>query len=66
VPQYTGADEQLWRIEQLTDGTYRIMTKITCACGKHQKCLVSTGDSTVALGDYDFASDNCKWNFRDR
>ena len=66
VPQYTGADEQLWRIEQLTDGTFRIMTKITCACGKHQKCLMSTGDSTVALGEYDFSSDNCKWNFRDR
>ena len=66
VPQYTGADEQLWRIEQLTDGTFRIMTKITCACGKHQKCLISTGDSTVALGEYDFSSDNCKWNFRDR
>ena len=27
VPAYTGADEQLWRIEQLTDGTYRIMPK---------------------------------------
>ena len=29
-------------------------------------CLMSTGDSTVALGEYDFSSDNCKWNFRDR
>ena len=27
VPAFTGAPEQLWRIEQLTDGTYRIMPK---------------------------------------
>ena len=65
VPEFTGADEQLWRIEQLTDGTFRILTKVTCKCGK-QKALVSTGDSTVALGEFDFSSDNSKWNFRDR
>ena len=28
--------------------------------------LICTGDSTVALGKYDFNSDNSKWNFRDR
>ena len=65
VPEFTGADEQLWRIEQLTDGTFRILTKLVCKCGR-QKCLKSTGDSTVALGEFDFSSDNCKWNFRDR
>ncbi|MBN2201414.1 family 43 glycosylhydrolase, partial [bacterium] len=27
VPAFTGAPEQLWRIDQLTDGTYRIMPK---------------------------------------
>jgi len=25
VPAFTGSPEQLWRIDQLTDGTYRIM-----------------------------------------
>ena len=65
VPAYTGADNELWRIEQLTDGTFRILTKVACKCGK-QRCLLSTGDSTVAMGDFDFSSDNCKWNFRDR
>ena len=25
VPEFTGAPEQLWMIDQLTDGTYRIM-----------------------------------------
>jgi arabinan endo-1,5-alpha-L-arabinosidase len=28
VPTFTGAPEQLWRIDQLTDGTYRIMPKV--------------------------------------
>ena len=65
VPAFTGADEQLWRIEQLTDGTFRILTKVACKCGR-QKCLMCTGDSTVTLGEFDFSSDNCKWNFRDR
>lgn len=27
VPEFTGAPEQLWRIDQLTDGTWRIMPK---------------------------------------
>ena len=28
VPAFTNAAEQLWRIDQLTDGTYRIMPKV--------------------------------------
>jgi arabinan endo-1,5-alpha-L-arabinosidase len=27
VPSFTGAPEQLWRIDQRIDGTYRIMPK---------------------------------------
>jgi arabinan endo-1,5-alpha-L-arabinosidase len=58
-------DEQLWRIEQLTDGTYRIMPyAIPGQQGKNQKyCLYSAGDSTPTLAPYDFNSDNSKWNF---
>ena len=65
VPAVTGADEQLWRIEQLIDGSYRIMPK---SVPGHDEplALICTGDSTVALGKYDFNSDNSKWNFRDR
>ena len=67
VPTYTGADEQLWRIEQLTDGTFRLMPKIIP--GKEginrQFCLYSAGDSTPTLARYDFNSDNSKWNLRD-
>lgn len=65
VPEYTGADEQLWRIEQLVDGTFRIMAK-SVPGQEGEYVIVSTGDSTVALGKYDFNSDNSKWNFRDR
>lgn len=65
VPKFTGAPEQLWRIEQLTDGTYRIMPKEVPGCSE-PLCLISVADSTPSLGTYDFDSDNSKWNLRDR
>ena len=65
VPEFTGAPEQLWRIEQLTDGTYRIMPKVVPGCSE-PLCLISVADSTPSLGTYDFDSDNSKWNLRDR
>ena len=66
VPAYTGDDEQLWRIEQLIDGTFRIMPKVIPGQeGINKKyCLYSAGDSTPTLAEYDFKSDNSKWNFR--
>ena len=63
VPTFTGAPEQLWRIDQLTDGTYRIMPKVVP--NSNQKlALVSSGDSTPALATFDMNSDNSKWNFK--
>ena len=66
IPKFTGADEQLWRIEQLTDGTFRIMPKVIPGKKGINKTLVlySIGDSTPTLAKYDFNSDNSKWNFR--
>lgn len=66
VPTYTGADEQLWRIEQLIDGTFRIMPKVIPGQEGINKHIVlySAGDSTPTLAEYDFNSDNSKWNFR--
>jgi arabinan endo-1,5-alpha-L-arabinosidase len=65
VPAFTGAPEQLWRIDQLTDGTYRIMPKVVP--GSTEKlALVSIGDSTPTLAKFDMNSDNSKWNFRVR
>ena len=59
---YTGAPEQLWRIEQLIDGSYRIMPKAVPGCDC-QYVLTSVADSTPTLAEWDFNSDNCKWNF---
>ena len=63
VPEFTGAPEQLWRIDQLTDGTYRIMPKEVPGCSE-PLCIVSVADSTPTLGKFNFDSDNCKWSFR--
>ena len=61
-----GEEGQLWRIEQLTDGTYRIMphTIPGQAAPNTRYCLYSAGDSTPTLAPYDFKSDNSKWNLR--
>ena len=59
---YTGAPEQLWRIEQLIDGSYRIMPKAVPGCDC-QYVLTSIADSTPTLAMWNFDSDNCKWNF---
>jgi arabinan endo-1,5-alpha-L-arabinosidase len=63
VPAFTGAPEQLWRIDQLTDGTYRIMPKVVPG-SKERLALVSAGDSTPTLAAFDINSDNSKWNFK--
>lgn len=65
TPVFTGADSQLWRIEQLTDGSFRIMPKaIPGKEGLNKKYeLYSIGDSTPTLAPYDFGTDNSKWKF---
>lgn len=63
VPGFTGAPEQLWRIDQLTDGTYLIMPK-EVPNSKEHLALVSSGDSTPTLASFDMNSDNSKWNLR--
>lgn len=64
VSEFTGAPEQLWRIDQLTDGTYRIMPKLVPGSNEHL-ALVSSGDSSPTLGTFDANSDNSKWNFKE-
>jgi arabinan endo-1,5-alpha-L-arabinosidase len=63
VPAFTGAPEQLWRIDQLTDGSYRIMPKVVPDSNK-KLALVSSGDSSPTLAAFDFNSDNSKWSFK--
>ena len=66
VAHFTGDDSQLWRIEQATDGTFRLMPKaIPGREGiNNSLCLYSAGDSTPTLAPWDFQSDNAKWNLR--
>ena len=66
VSEFSGADEQLWRIEQAIDGTFLIMPKaIPRQQGLNTKyVLYSIADSTPTLAEWDFNTDNSKWNFR--
>ena len=63
VPEFTGAPEQLWRMEQLIDGSWRIMPKAVPGCDC-EYVLTSIADSTPTLAKWDFNNDNCKWNFK--
>jgi arabinan endo-1,5-alpha-L-arabinosidase len=64
APAFTGTPEQLWRIDQLIDGTYRIMPKVVPNSDK-KYALISIGDCTPTLAPFDMNSDNSKWNFKD-
>ncbi|MDY0957587.1 family 43 glycosylhydrolase [Sphingomonas sp. CFBP8993] len=64
VPRYTGADAQLWRIDQLTDGSYRITPKVQ-AKGE-DTALMAIGTSTVTLTRFDPDSDAGRWRFSER
>jgi arabinan endo-1,5-alpha-L-arabinosidase len=63
VPAFTGATEQLWRVDQLTDGTYRIMPKAVPG-GRTGLALVAIGASTPTLAAFDPASPAGRWTFR--
>jgi arabinan endo-1,5-alpha-L-arabinosidase len=63
VPSFTGAPEQLWRIDQLTDGTYRIMPKSVPGT-KEPLVLTAVGASTPTLAKFDPKSDKSRWNFK--
>lgn len=62
--KYSGLDTQLWRIEQTIDGNYRIMPKRLAGENSDNTkfVLYSIGDSTPILKEWDFNTDNSKWN----
>jgi len=63
VPAFNGADDQLWRIDQLIDGTYRITPKADF--GQRQKrAIAAVGASTPALVKIDALSEAGRWNFK--
>jgi arabinan endo-1,5-alpha-L-arabinosidase len=63
VPAFTGAPEQLWRIDQLTDGAYRIMPK-SMPNSTEPMALTAAGRSTPTLAKFDPKSDKARWNFK--
>jgi arabinan endo-1,5-alpha-L-arabinosidase len=60
LPRFTGAPEQLWRIEQLPDGAWRIMPK-ALANSKNTVALSAVGSSFATLSRFDPASDKQRW-----
>jgi arabinan endo-1,5-alpha-L-arabinosidase len=63
LPGFNGSSEQLWRIDQLTDGTYRIMPK-SMPNSKEPMALTAVGSSTPTLARFDPKSDKARWNFK--
>ncbi len=63
VPAFTGNPEELWRIDQLTDGTFRIMPKAV-PDSKEPLALTAVGGSTPTLSRFDLKSDKARWNFK--
>ncbi|MCF7974780.1 MAG: family 43 glycosylhydrolase [Phycisphaerae bacterium] len=63
LPTFTGGIEQLWRLDQLTDGTWRIMPKIASVI-KEPLALSAVGSSFATLAPFDPASDKQRWRFK--
>ena len=60
VPAFTGAPEQLWRIEKLADGTWRVMPK-SIPNSSEALSLSAVGSSFATLAGFDPASDKQRW-----
>lgn len=59
---FTGGPEQLWRIDQLTDGTWRIISK---ASWKTEPLTLSAiGSSSATLARFNLDSDKQRWFFK--
>ena len=63
VAEFSNKPEQLWRIDQLIDGTYRIMPKVT-PNSKEPLALVAVGYSTPTLAKFDPKTDRGRWNLK--
>ena len=63
VPEFTGAPEQLWQIDQLTDGTYRIMPVVTPG-SEERLALTAVGRSTPALVGFDPDGYKGRWTLK--
>jgi arabinan endo-1,5-alpha-L-arabinosidase len=60
LPAFTGAPEQLWRIDQLADGSWRIMPK-SVPNSNGALALSAVGSSFATLARFDPKSDKQHW-----
>jgi arabinan endo-1,5-alpha-L-arabinosidase len=60
LPAFTGGPEQLWRIDQLTDGTYRVMPKAV-PNSSEPLALSAIGSSKPTLAKFNPDSDRQRW-----
>ena len=60
LPAFTGGPEQLWRIDQLADGSWRIMPK-SVPNSKEALVLSAVGSSFATLAKFDPKSDKQRW-----
>lgn len=63
TPAFTGAPEQLWRIDQLTDGTWRIAPK-AAPDSREPLALCALGGSSATLSKFNAASDRHRWKLK--
>ena len=60
APAFTGAPEQLWRIDQLADGSWRIMPK-SVPGHNEPLSLSAVGSSFATLAKFDPSSEKQRW-----
>jgi arabinan endo-1,5-alpha-L-arabinosidase len=63
LPAFTGGDEQLWRLDQLTDGTWRIMPK-SASTAQQSLAISAIGASFATLEKFNPDSDTQRWLFK--
>lgn len=60
LPAFTGAPEQLWRFDELADGSWRIMPK-ALPNSRETLALSAVGSSFATLSRFDPASQKHRW-----
>lgn len=63
LPNFTGGPEQLWRIDQLADGSWRMMPKAVSG-SKEALSLSAVGSSSATLSKFDPTSEKQRWLVR--
>jgi arabinan endo-1,5-alpha-L-arabinosidase len=60
VPAFTGGPEQLWRLDQLADGSWRIMPRSVPA-SKNAMAISAVGSSFATLARFEPKSEKQRW-----